>query len=336
VATGPSDRSKPGATTGQSDRTRSQLSRARRKAELATADTWRPRWLWAGFAVPGAIWLILLFVVPFYAVVAVAAGQLDPLFRSPVAVWNPADWTGANFAAVWHDFVGSGSFLGAPLVRTIAYTAIASAISLLIAYPVAYFVTRFAGRRKGFFLLLLIAPFWVSYMMRMLAWIDLLQTNGYVNRVLTSLHIISQPFNWLGGQHVTVIFGLVYGYIPYLIIVLYAGLDRIDGRLLEASRDLGLGRWRTFWRVTLPLSRQTILAGMMITVLPMVGDYFTNQLLSGTPSTTMIGNGIEGFLSNPGQGDQGAALSLLLLAALVVPMLYYVVSTARASREGAT
>ncbi|MGH9299828.1 MAG: ABC transporter permease [Acidimicrobiales bacterium] len=316
-------------------RARRQISasRARLKAELAAGDTWRPRWLWAGFALPGAVWLLLLFVVPFYAMVGVAAGQLDPLFRSPIAVWNPLHWTGANFSAVWSDLTGSGSFLGPPLVRTIVYTAIASVLSLLIAYPVAYFVTRFAGKRKGLFLVLLIAPFWVSYMMRMLAWIDLLQTNGYVNRVLVSLHIIGTPVNWLGGQHATVILGLVYGYIPYLIIVLYAGLDRIDPRLLEAARDLGLGRLRTFWRVTLPLSRQTILAGMMITSLPMVGDYFTNQLLSGTPSTTMVGNAIEGFLSNPGQGDQGAALSLMLLVVLLIPMLYYVASTARASRE---
>ena len=115
---------------------------------------------------------------------------------------------------------------------------------------------------------------------------------------------IRPPVDWLGGQASTVILGLVYGYIPYLIIVLYAGLDRIDGRLLEASRDLGLGRVRTFFRVTLPLSRQTILAGMFITALPMVGDYFTNQLLSATPNTTMIGNVIEGQLETA--SEQGA------------------------------
>ncbi|MGH9291889.1 MAG: ABC transporter permease, partial [Acidimicrobiales bacterium] len=274
------------------------------------------------------------FVVPLYAMIAVAAGQLDPLFRTPIATWNPLHWTGTNFQAIWTDLSGPNSFIGPALLRTVIYTAIASVLSLLIAYPVAYFVTRFAGRRKGLFLVLLIAPFWVSYMMRMLAWIDLLQTNGYVNKVLSFLHIAAQPVNWLGGLHATVIIGLVYGYIPYLIVVLYAGLDRIDGRLLEASRDLGLGRAQTFWRVTLPLSRQTILAGMMITVLPMIGDYYTNQLLSATPGTTMIGNQIEGMLSTPGQGGEGAALSLLVLVVLVVPMLYYVISTARASREG--
>ncbi len=102
-------------------------------------------------------------------------------------------------------------------------------ICLLISYPVAYFVTRFGGRRKTLFLVLLIAPFWISYMMRMLAWIDLLSNGGYVNRVLGAF-TSRAPVNWLGGEAATVIMGLVYGYIPYLIIVLYAGLDRIDGR----------------------------------------------------------------------------------------------------------
>jgi spermidine/putrescine transport system permease protein len=139
--------------------------------------------------------------------------------------------------------------------------------------------------------------------------------------------------NWLGGNSVTVILGLVYGYIPYLILVLFAGLDRIDPSLIEAGRDLGLGRVRTFVRVTLPLSRQPILTGMLITVLPMIGDYFTNQLLSGAPNTSMIGNLIQGQLGTPGLEGQGAILSLLLLLVLLVPMIYYVLATNRASRE---
>ena len=276
------------------------------------------RWVWAGFAMPGIIWLVLLFVIPFYAVLAIAGGQLNAIFESPVPIWNPLNWTGANFTAVFHDLVGQGAFVGPIFVRTLVYVAIASLLSLVIAYPAAYFVTRFAGKRKVMFLALLIAPFWISYMMRMLAWIDLLQTDGYVNRVLVDLHLIGQPVNWLGGKSVTVILGLVYGYIPYLILVLYAGLDRIDQRLLEAGRDLGLNRVRTFLRVTLPLSRQTILTGMLITVLPMVGDYFTNQMLSGSESTSMIGNVIDSQLNTTSQEAQGAALSLLLLAFLLI------------------
>ncbi len=103
----------------------------------------------------------------------------------------------------------------------------------------------------------------------------------------------------------TVILGLVYGYIPYLILVLYAFLDRIDQRLIEAARDLGLSRWRTFWHVTIPLSKPALIAGTFITVLPMLGDYYTNQLLSGAPGTTMIGNVIEGQLDCAGADRAG-------------------------------
>jgi ABC-type spermidine/putrescine transport system permease subunit I len=290
---------------------------------------------WILLAAPGILWLAVLFIVPFYAVLAIGEGKLNRLFESPVAVYNPLNWSSANLTNVWHDLFGSGSFAGPIVVRTVVYVAVASLLCLIIGYPAAYFVSRFAGRRKGLFLVLLIAPFWISFMMRMLAWIDLLQVNGYVNKVLTSLHIISTPVNWLGGNPVTVILGLVYGYIPYLILVLFAGLDRIDPSLIEAGRDLGLGRVQTFWRVTLPLSRQPILTGMLITVLPMVGDYFTNQLLSGAASTSMIGNLIQGQLGTPGLEGQGAILSLLVLLVLLAPMIYYVRSTNRASREAA-
>ncbi len=292
------------------------------------------RIFFVALAAPGIIWLTLLFLVPFYDVLAIAGGHLNLLTEQPIAVYNPLRWSAANLASTWHDIYGAASFEWPIIWRTLWYTAIAAALCLLIGYPAAYFVARFAGRRKAFFLVLLIAPFWISYMMRMLAWIDLLQTNGYVNKVLGFLHLPGQV-NWLGGHWYTVVFGLVYGYIPYLILVLYAGLDRIDGSLLEAGRDLGLGRARTFVKVTLPLSRQPILTGLLITVLPMLGDYFTNQLLSGTPSTAMIGNVIDNQLSTSGFEGQGAVLSVLLLLVLVAPMVYYVLATARSAREAA-
>ena len=153
-----------------------------------------------------------------------------------------------------------------------------------------------------------------------------------MNKTLSLLHLIGQPVNWLGGLGLTVVLGLVYGYIPYLILVLYAGLDRIDPALIEAGRDLGLGRIRTFVSVTLPLSRQPILTALLITVLPMLGDYYTNQLMSGAASTSMIGNLIQGQLGTPGLQGQGAVLSLLLLLVLLIPMIYYVVSTNRSSQ----
>jgi len=285
---------------------------------------------YAALATPGVLWLLLLFVVPFYAVLAIAMGKLDQLFEVPVAVWNPFEWSSSNVINVWHDLFGSSSFAGPIVLRTILYVAIAALLSLLIGYPAAYFVARFSGRRKGLFLILLIAPFWISYMMRMLAWVDLLQTNGYANKALSWFGI--SAVNWLGGKSVTVILGLVYGYIPYLILVLYAGLDRIEPALIEAGRDLGLGRFRTFVSITLPMSRQPILTGMLITVLPMLGDYYTNQLMSGAASTSMIGNLIQGQLGTPGLEGQGAVLSLLLLIVLLIPMIYYVISTNRTSQ----
>jgi ABC-type spermidine/putrescine transport system permease subunit I len=290
---------------------------------------------WIALAAPGILWLLLLFIVPFYAVLAIAEGQLNRLTESPIAQYNPLHWSSSNVINVYHDLIGATAFAAPIALRTLLYVVVASLLCLVLGYPAAYFVARFAGRRKGLFLVLLIAPFWISYMMRMLAWIDLLQVDGYVNKTLNFLHFTSasSPIDWLGGKPLTVILGLVYGYIPYLILVLYAGLDRIDPSLIEAGRDLGLGRVRTFLRVTLPLSRQPIMTGLLITVLPMLGDYFTNQLLSGAPNTSMIGNLIEGQLGTPGLQGQGAVLSLLLLLVLIIPMIYYVIATNRSSRE---
>ena len=189
---------------------------------------------WAALAAPGIIWLALLFVVPFYAILAIAGGQVDRCSGPGRGVEPAALELGQLLRGMARR--DRRVVLRRPDHRSgrSSTSALASLISLLIAYPAAYFVARFAGHRKGLFLILLIAPFWISYMMRMLAWIDLLQTNGYVNKALSLLHLIGQPVNWLGGLGFTVVLGLVYGYIPYLILVLYAGLDRIDPRMIEA------------------------------------------------------------------------------------------------------
>ncbi|HEV3495519.1 MAG TPA: ABC transporter permease, partial [Actinomycetes bacterium] len=187
--------------------------------------------------------------------------------------------------------------------------------------------------RKGLLLVALLAPFWISYMMRMLAWVNLLESDGMVNRLLVGVGLLGEPFPWLAGQPVTVTLGLVYGYIPYMVLALYAGLDRVDQRLLEAARDLGASRRRTFLLVTLPLSRQAILAGLVVTALPMFGDYFTNDLLSGSPRTSMVGNLVNDAIGSPGQGGQAAALVLVMMVLLAVPMLAYIRATGQASRE---
>ena len=132
--------------------------------------------------------------------------------------------------------------------------------------------------------------------MRMLAWINLLQADGWVNEALLWLHILDQPLNWLDGRHSSVISGLVYGYVPFMILALFAFLDRIDPRVLEAARDLGASRFHAFRLVTLPLSRQALLAGSVIVALPMFGDYYTPDLLSASPNTSMVGNQIQLYM----------------------------------------
>ena len=190
-------------------------------------------------------------------------------------------------------------------------------------------MARLAGRRQGILLVLLIAPFWISYMMRMLAWVNLLQDDGLVNRLLSFGGLFDVRVHWLTGQPVVVILGLVYGYVPYMILPLYAGLDRLSQSMLEASRDLGANRVGSFVRVTLPLCRPTILAAVLLTCLPMLGDYFTNDLLSASPKTAMAGNLINDSVQAPGQTGQAGAFVMLVLVVTVLPMLYYVRVTLR-------
>jgi spermidine/putrescine transport system permease protein len=308
------------------------VARKRRPAG-ETTGVWYPRWYWPGLSAPGAAWLLLLFLAPLYVVLAISFGTVDPLFQEPVPVWNPLRWNSAAFIDIAHKLFGANAFLLPAFERTLIYVAAATVICLAVGYPVAYFVARYGGRQKGLLLVLLIAPFWVSYMMRMLAWVNLLGGQGWVNQTLQMLQVFNHPVNWLNGNPVTVVLGLVYGYIPYMILPLFAGLDRIDPALLEVARDLGAGRARTFLRVTLPMSKQAILAGMVIVTLPMFGDYFTNDLLSGSPSTSMIGNLIDDSVLTPGQATEAAALVVILTALLVAPMLYYLRSTSKALEE---
>jgi putrescine transport system permease protein len=291
------------------------------------------RGLWSALAAPGLLWLVLLFVVPFYAILALAMGRLDPIFATPVPVWNPVEWDPAALQGVFSDLFGGGA-LRVVMVRTFLYVFSAVVLALLIGYPVAYYISRHGGRAKVLLLVLLIAPFWISYLMRMLAWVNLLQDEGYVNRVLMAIGVLDRPRDWLGGSSLTVVLGLTYGYIPFLILPLYAALDRIDKSVLEAARDLGASSFSAFLRVTLPLSRQGILAGSVIILLPMFGDYYTPDLLSGAPRTSMIGNQIDFFVhTSSGGGQKGASLVIVLSLLVSVLMVYYLLTVARAARE---
>ena len=291
-----------------------------------------PRWLWPGFAFPGVLWLIILFVVPFYAVIGVAFGTVDPILLSAVPIWNPLEWN-VGWVNETLQRLSPGGDLWVVCVRTCEYVFVSLGLSLAIGYPVAYYIARHASRTKNLLLILLILPFWISYLMRMLAWVNLLAPDGYVNRFLQFAHIIDQPYGFLDGQSSTVILALVYGYIPYLILPLYAALDRIDKSQLEAARDLGASPFRTFIHVTLPLSKTGILGGCVLIALPMFGDYYTPNLVSGAPTTSMLGNQIDLYFHSTSQPTIGAALTIILSLFLVVLMGYYLITVARATKN---
>jgi len=287
-----------------------------------TRDRTNP--LWPALAVPGLVWLLVLFVTPLYVVLAIVFGGIDPIFRTPVPVWNPLAWNTAQFTDVFSHVVGADGYFGPALLRTALYVLTASTLCLLIAYPVAFYAARLAGRHRGLLLGMLIAPFWISYMMRMLAWVNLLQDDGLVNDTLETVGLGGLAVDWLDGRGFVVVLGLVYGYVPYMILPLYAGLDRLPAHALEAARDLGAGRLETFRRVTLPLSLPAIAASVLLTCLPMLGDYFTVDLLSGSPRTAMVGNLINNSVLTPGQTGQAGAFVLLVLVVSLVPMLLYI------------
>jgi spermidine/putrescine transport system permease protein len=287
------------------------------------------RSLWRASAMPGVAWLLLFVIVPAYAVLAIAFGRVNFLFQ-PVPFWNPLHWNPGYISEAFSGSLPGGEYW--PSIRnTLVYVTVSLVLCLLIGYPVAYYVARHAGRSKSLLIVLLVIPFWVSYLLRMLAWIGLLSPNGWVNAILQALGIRTPP-DWLDGNPYSVILALAYGYIPYFILPVFAGLDRIDRRQIEAARDLGATPWRAFVHVTLPLSRPSIMAGSALVVLPMFGDYYTNDLMSASPKTNMLGNEINLFVQGGSQVDLGAALVIVLMVILAVGMSYYVMQSARDAR----
>jgi putrescine transport system permease protein len=303
----------------------------------------RSRWTWRLVALPGVVWLSVFFLCAFYVVLAVAFGNQDTLSQ-PVPHWNPLDWNVGYVIDMLDNVVHGGPFWTVSL-RTIEFVGLAVALSLLVGYPVAYFTARHAGRWKGAILLALILPLWINYLMRMLAWINLLAPDGIGSRVLHSMGIeriflslgrLDEPGGWLNGQPTTVILALLYGYIPFFILPLFVALDRIDRRQIDAARDLGASPMSAFMRVTLPLSVPGILAGSVLIALPMFGDYYTADLVSASTQTNMIGNQIDEFMRQGSEKVTGAALTLLLASFLLFLMFYYLRTTRRAGTSAQT
>lgn len=284
--------------------------------------------IWAALAAPGAFWLLIFFAVPFYAVACVAFGSIDPIFRDAIPQWNPLNWSFGEFNAVFSS-VTSGPLRGV-FARTIVYVISAMIICFAIGFPVAYYLARHAGKRRMLLLLLIIAPFWVNYLMRMLAWVNLLSPSGLFSRFVG---IFGVQYNWLDGSPITVILGLVYGYIPFLILPLYATLERLDWRLVEAARDLGATSRQAFRVVTVPMAKAGVAAAAILIALPMFGDYYTNDLLSRSPKTEMLGNQIDYYINNSSQPQRGAVLVIMLSTLLLVALSWYLRSTSRIGKE---
>lgn len=295
---------------------------------LTTANLKNSRRLWAGFAIPGTVWLTVLFVIPFYAVACVAFGTIDPIFRDAVPQWNPLSWDFVQAKQIFTS-LATGPLQGVA-IRTVVYVVCAMTLCFVIGFPIAYFLARHAGKRKLLLLVLIIVPFWVNYLMRMLAWVNLLSVNGLFTRFMRNFGI---NYNWLDGSPITVTLGLVYGYIPFLILPLYATLERLDWRLVDAARDLGAKPRQAFRLVTLPMSKAGLVAAGILIALPMFGDYYTNDLLSRSPSTEMIGNQIDFFLNASTQPQNGALLVLALSLFLLLFMSFYLRSTRQQSRQ---
>jgi spermidine/putrescine transport system permease protein len=274
----------------------------------------------ARFLLPGGIWLLLFFAVPLAVVIALSFGV-------------PGELGGALYA--WHPQNYSRVFdpLFVPvLLRSVGFAFATVALCLLLGYPVAYYIARFGGHGKHVLIALVVLPFFVNYLVRTYAWVALLADEGLVNGLLGDLgfgtvRFLNTPWAVIGG--------LVYGYLAFMILPIYAALDRMDPSLIEAGKDLYGSGWQTFRHVTWPTTFQGVLAGSVLVFLPAVGDFVSAQLLGG-PETYMIGNLIQQQFYGAEDWPFGAALTTVMMLFLLVFMVFYLRSAAKAARAEAT
>ena len=217
-----------------------------------------------------------------------------------------------NFARLWDPLYGE------ILWRSVWVALVSTAICLAIAFPLALFIAR-SGPRKNLYLSLVILPFWTSFLIRMYAWMFLLRDTGLINTVLEALHLIRQPLPMLYNSG-AVILGLVYGFLPFMVLPLYATLERLDPSLAEAAADLGARPWQTLWRVTVPLCAPGIRAGSTLVFVPCLGTYITSDLLGGS-KTILIGNLVQNQFTSARDWPFGAAASVALMAIAMLLLL---------------
>jgi putrescine transport system permease protein len=281
---------------------------------------------WAVVLIPCA-WLVLFFLVPFLIVLkislsttAIAQPPYTPVFDPAAGLAGLKDVLAGlafdNYAQLVADKLYVSSYL-----RSLEIAALSTVILLVLGYPVAYGMARAARRWQGLLLVLVILPFWTSFLIRIYAWINILQHDGLLNQVLIALRIVGGPVTWLATD-TAIYIGIVYSYFPFMVLPLYASLEKMDESLLEAAADLGCPRWKTFWLVTLPLSRPGIVAGALLCFIPIVGEFVAPDLLGGS-SRQMIGQTLwtEFFADRDWPAASSVAVVLLLL--LVVPIVVY-------------
>ena len=258
---------------------------------------------------PGTLWLLLFFIVPLVTLVS-------------TSLYDPAGTleTGYQLTFAFGNYVDAIDDYATEFTRSLLYGGLATLFALLLGYPLAYAIAFRAGRWKYVMLVLVIAPFFTSFLIRTLSWKMLLADQGVIVEVLRFLHILGDDGRLLATAPAVVI-GLTYNFLPFMVLPLYASLDKIDVRLIEAAGDLYASPPQAFRRVTLPLSMPGVVAGTLLTFIPAAGDYINVELL-GTPQQTMIGNRIQS-LFGAGSYPAAAALSVtLMLLILAMVMLY--------------
>lgn len=282
----------------------------------------RRQWLRYALTVP-YFWLLLFFVVPFLITLKISFA--DPIVAQPpfTALF---DWTktGLDQLQISFDnylFLIQDSFYSIIYLSSLKMAAISTLLCLLIGYPMAYFVARQPDRRRNLLLLGIILPFWISFLLRVYAWLGLLGTHGVINNVLIGIGIIDTPLEMLYNDFAVYV-GIVYSYLPFMILPLYANLAKMNLDLHDAAADLGARRWQVFLDVTLPQSKPGIIGGCMLVFIPAAGEFVIPALLGGS-DTLMIGAVLwDEFFKNR-DWPVASAVSVILLLILVPPMLWF-------------
>ncbi len=276
---------------------------------------------WTRFLVPGGLWLLLLFAIPLGFVLALSFGYVDDLGRAVYS--SELDNYGDAFDPTYLPV----------LLRSVLYAFLTTALCLAIGYPVAYYIARYGGRYRNALIALLVLPFFVNYLVRTYAWVALLADEGLVNSAIVDLGIRDTGIQMINTPW-AVIGGLTYGYLVFMILPVYGALERLDSSVIEAGKDLYGTPLQTFLHVTLPQTRQGILAGGVLVFLPAVGDFVAAQLLGG-PDTYMVGNLIQDQFFTANNWPFGAALTVVMMLFLSIWMIFYLRSAAREARTEA-